>query len=65
MAQAGLWDVDGSGLQPVGNKDIADKILKKVNSMNLDIGVKSAAVTLALAAIPEIIALLMPTASFP
>lgn len=64
MAQANLWDVDGTGLQPVGNADIASAILKKVNNMNLDIGLKSMALTVALAALPDLIQLFFP-ASFP
>lgn len=60
MAQASLWDVDGTGLQPVGNADVASAILKKVNSMNLDIGLKSVAVTIALAALPDLVQLFFP-----
>jgi len=44
----------------VPSDDVANAILRRVNSMNLDIGVKSAVAVLVLAAAPDVIKLVMP-----
>ena len=44
----------------VPSDDVANAILRRVNSMNLDIGVKSAVGVFVLAAAPDVIKLVMP-----
>lgn len=44
MAQGGLWDVSGTGLQKIADNSIAQAMLKRTNGMNLSIGLKSLAI---------------------
>lgn len=53
MAQAGLWDVDGTGLQPVNDPTVDRAILQKVNAMNIDTAVRVVVPVTAFAALPQ------------
>lgn len=55
MAQGGLWDIEGAGLQKIQDRNIAQAILVRTNTMNKDIGVKALSLTTILAALPTII----------
>lgn len=56
MAQSGLWDVEGVGLQKIEDRDTAQAILARVNSMNSQVPLKALGLTLALALTPAAIA---------
>lgn len=56
MAQAGAWDVSGAGIEPVGDADLAARLLEKVNGLNVEAVVTTAAVAFAFAAIPQDVA---------
>jgi hypothetical protein len=45
IAQDGKWDVDGTGLQKIPDRTLAQQILKRVNSMNIQIGLQSVIIT--------------------
>ena len=53
MAQGGLWDIDGSGLQRIEDDSIASAILRKTNTMNFQIGAKAIVITAVLTTLPE------------
>lgn len=36
MAQNGLWDVDGTGMQKIDDPTLAQAFVEKVNSFNID-----------------------------
>lgn len=55
MAQGGLWDVDGSGLQKIQDTNVATAILRKTNAMNKEIGVKAVSLTAVLATVPTLV----------
>mgnify|MGYP006889521535 CR=1 FL=1 len=55
MAQGGLWDVDGSGLQKIEDVNLATSLLRKTNAMNKAIGVKAVSLTAALALAPALV----------
>jgi hypothetical protein len=46
IAQLGLWDVDGSGMQKIEDRSLAEKILKRVKQSNKTILMQSAMITL-------------------
>lgn len=46
--------MDGTGIKPVPDASIAESILRKVNAMNLDIGIKAVGLTAVLALLPEL-----------
>lgn len=53
MIEAGLWDVEGKGLTPIENPDLASAILDKVNRMNFDTGVQVFLPVAIFAALPQ------------
>ena len=53
--QGGLWDVQGNGIQKIEDANIAQAILNRTNSMNMNIGIQAVITTLALAAFPELL----------
>ncbi len=55
MAQGGLWDVDGSGLQKIQDTGLATAILRKTNEMNKAIGIKAVSLTVILAVAPTVL----------
>lgn len=54
MAQGGVWDVDGSGLQPIGDPDLASRLRAKVNAFNVEAATVAAALTLLFVVVPEL-----------
>lgn len=54
IAQDGKWDVDGTGLQKIPDRTLAQQILNKVNSMNIQIGLQSVVITGAMLLAPII-----------
>ena len=50
--QAGVWDVDGTGLREIEDKSVARKLRDKVNDFNVKSNVAVAAITAAYCAIP-------------
>jgi hypothetical protein len=47
IAQAGAWDVDGTGIQPIADKELAKLILERVNEFNKAGALKALAITAA------------------
>ena len=54
MGQTGTWDVDGTGMQAIEDRTVAEKIRAKVNAMNLSLTVASPLLVLAYAALPTL-----------
>ena len=54
MGQTGTWDVDGTGMQAIEDRMVAEKIRAKVNAMNLSLTVASPLIVLAYAALPTL-----------
>ncbi|GHP05633.1 hypothetical protein PPROV_000438300 [Pycnococcus provasolii] len=52
LSGGGVWDVDGTGLQEIEDKSVADAILQKVNNFNVASAVATAVVVAAFCAIP-------------
>jgi hypothetical protein len=44
VAQSGLWDVSGTGLQKIENQSLAQAILERTNTMNKSAAIKSLAI---------------------
>jgi hypothetical protein len=53
VAQAGLWDVDGNGLQKIENQSVAQAILTKVNNFNVKTAVTFGLPVVAFALLPQ------------
>ena len=53
MAQSGLWDVDGTGLQPVEDPNLARALLQRVNDLNVRVGVQVAVPVALFALLPQ------------
>ena len=49
-----MWDVDGTGLQPVPDANIATALLEKVNAFNLRSAISCAFITITFVALPEL-----------
>jgi len=53
VAQAGAWDVSGAGIEPVGDADLAKRLLERVNGLNVEAAITTAAAAFAFATIPQ------------
>lgn len=49
-----MWDVDGTGLQPIGDASIAKALLDKVHAFNLRSALYTALITGAFVVLPEL-----------
>lgn len=54
MAQAGAWDVDGTGMQAIDDQTVAAKLRNKVNDFNVQTILVSLAITAVYAVLPFI-----------
>jgi len=53
VAQAGLWDVDDTGLRPVNDPSLARALLHKVNDYNAKVALQSTIVCFIFASLPK------------
>ncbi|GKY99236.1 hypothetical protein MPSEU_000878900 [Mayamaea pseudoterrestris] len=53
IGQAGLWDIEGTGLKSIEDRDLATALLNKVNAMNVKIGLTVTIPVLLFALLPS------------
>ena len=53
IGQAGIWDVDGTGLSAIPDKSLAQDILERVNKMNIEIGTRVSVPVVLFALLPS------------
>ncbi|KAJ1633842.1 hypothetical protein T492DRAFT_903832 [Pavlovales sp. CCMP2436] len=58
-AKTGAWDVDGTGIQPIADKQLAKRMLERVNEFNQAGAITSLAITAAYVLLSEIAAQLL------
>lgn len=53
VAQAGKWDIDGTGIRNIDDDDLAKAFLVKVNEMNVETGLEALLLAASFAALPS------------
>ena len=54
MANSGVWDVDGTGMQEIEDKDVAERIRDKVSGFNVSVSAAGLAAAVAYVALPPL-----------